>query len=198
MTRSIWLAASMAGMLVLACSSQKQPAQQAIENIDSSLAAAHDTAAKYSPDQLQTVEGQVAALKSDFSKGDYKAVLAGAPAVSTAVAGLKSDADSKQGAADAAAAKLKQQWRNLSADVPKMLETLQARVDTLAKSKKLPKGVNKAAYESAKSDLPGLTTAWTEATNAVANSDYEGAVQKGQGVKDKATEMESSLGISKS
>jgi hypothetical protein len=52
MKRPNWLAAGVAAMLMLACSNQKEPAEQAIAKIDSQLEAIHDTAAKYSPDML--------------------------------------------------------------------------------------------------------------------------------------------------
>ena len=190
-----WLVASAATLLMFACSSQKAPAEQAVADIDTALAAVHDTAAKYSPDMLQNVEGQVATLKGNLAKGDYKEVLAAAPAVNTAITSLKQDADTKQAAADAALAQTKQQWRTLSTDVPKMIEALKAQIETLSKSHKLPKGVTKASLESAKTDVAGLDSQWTEATNAVTNEDYAGAVTKGQAVKDKATEMMQSLGM---
>ncbi|HZO22476.1 MAG TPA: hypothetical protein VFB37_08205 [Steroidobacteraceae bacterium] len=188
-----WLAAGVATLLMFACSSQKAPAEQAVADIDTSLGAVHDTAAKYSPEMLQNVEGQVATLKGNLAKGDYKEVLAAAPAVNTAITSLKQDADTKQAAADAALAQTKQQWRTLSTDVPKMVDAIKAQVDTLSKSHRLPKGVTKASLESAKSGVAALDSQWTDATNAVSNEDYAGAVAKGQAVKDKATDMMKSL-----
>src|ERR1700738_3539580 len=95
MKRSNWLAASAAAMLMLACSSQKAPAEEAIAKINTSLEAIHDTAAKYTPDTLKSVESQVSALKESFAKGDYSGVLAAAPAVTTAVASLRQEALTK-------------------------------------------------------------------------------------------------------
>jgi len=46
-------------MLMLACSSQKDPAEQVIAKMDTSLDAIHDNAAKYAPDTLKSVESQV-------------------------------------------------------------------------------------------------------------------------------------------
>ncbi|HUI61918.1 MAG TPA: hypothetical protein VLX90_16950 [Steroidobacteraceae bacterium] len=193
MKKSHWLVAGLTAMLVLACSSQKEPAENAVAKIDATLSSVHDAAAKYAPDTLSAVEAQVASLKQNLSKGNYKDVLTAAPAVTAAVASLKEDAEAKQAAADAALAQVKQQWRNLSADVPKAMEALHARVDTLSKSK-LPKGVTKASLESAKAGAASLDSMWTEAGNAVSSEDYAGAVAKGQAVKDKAAELMHSLG----
>jgi hypothetical protein len=195
MKRSNWLAAGAAAMLMLACSSQKDPAEQAIANIDSSLDAIHDTAAKYSPDTLKSVEAQVSTLKQSFAKGDYSGVLAAAPAVTTAVKALRQDAQTKSSEADAALAKVKQQWRTLTYEVPKLVADLHTQMDTFSKGRGLPKGVTKASFASAKDGVASLDAMWSDANNTVSTGDYAGAVTKGQAVKDKATELMHTLGI---
>lgn len=65
----------------------------------------------------------------------------------------------------------------------------------LAKSRRLPKGVSKASFESAKVGLESLNSTWTEATSAVANEDYAVGVAKGQAAKDKVTEILHELGM---
>jgi hypothetical protein len=198
MNRLNWLAAGVAAMLMLACSSQKDPAQQAIAKIDNQMESIHDTASKYSPDLLQSVQGQVSALKQSYAKGDYGAVLTAAPAVNTAIANLKQDAGAKAADADAALAKVKQQWRQLTYDVPKLVAGLHTQVDTLSGSKSLPKGVSKSAFASAKDGVASLDAMWTDANNTVSSGDYAGAVTKGQAVKDKATELMHVLGMKQS
>jgi hypothetical protein len=195
MNRSNWLAASAAAMLMLACSSQKAPAEEAIAKIDTSLEAIHDTAAKYTPDTLKSVESQVSALKQTFAQGDYSGVLAAAPAVTTAVASLRQEALTKSSEADAALAKVKQQWRNLTYEVPKLVADLHTQVDSLSGGRGLPKGVTKASFASAKDGVASLDAMWTDANNTVSSGDYEGAVTKGQAAKDKATELMHTLGM---
>jgi hypothetical protein len=198
MTKSKWLAASVTALIVFGCTSQKEPAERAVANIDAALGTAHDSAAKYAPDGLQSVEAQVATLKDNLSKGDYKKVLADAPAATTAVTNLQQTAIAKQEEADTKLAQTKQQWRTLSVDVPKRVAAIQSRVDELSKSRRLPKGVSKASFESAKASLDSLNSAWTDATSAVANEDYAGGVAKGQAVKDKATEIMHELDMTSS
>jgi hypothetical protein len=182
-------------MLMSACSSQKEPAEQAIARMDNTMTAIHDSAAKYTPDTLQAVEAQVAAIKQSYAKGDYAGVLAAAPGVNTAIANLRQDAGAKQSAVDAEAAKVKQQWRNLTYEVPKMVAGLHTQVDTLSSGHGLPRGVTKASFASAKDGVASLDAMWTEANNTVASGDYAGAVTKGQAVKDKATELMHTLGM---
>jgi hypothetical protein len=198
MINSKWLAASVTALIVFGCASQKEPAEQAVANINAALGSAHDAAAKYAPDGLQSVEAQVATLKDNLSKGDYKKVLADAPAVNTALANLQQAAIAKQEEADTQLAQTKQQWRSLSADVPKMIAAIQSRLEVLSKSRRLPKGVSKASSESAKASLESLNSTWTEATSAGANGDYAGGVAKGQAAKDKAAEIMNELGMTSS
>jgi hypothetical protein len=169
-----------------------------VANINAALGTVHDAAAKYAPDGLQSVEAQVATLKDNLSKGDYQKVLADAPAVTTAVTNLREAAIAKQEEADTKLAQTKQQWRTLSADVPKMIAAIRSRVDELSKSRRLPKGVSKASVASAKANLESLNSTWTEATGAVANEDYAGGVGKGQAAKNKATEIMHELGMTSS
>lgn len=195
MKRSNWLAAGFAAMLMLACSSQKDPAQQAITKIDNTMDAIHDNAAKYAPDTLKAVESQVSAIKQSFAKGDYSGVLAAAPAVTAAIVSLRQDAQAKASEADAALAQVKQQWRTLSAEVPKLVAGLHAQVDSLSSARSLPKGVTKSSFASAKDGVASLDTMWTDANSTLSSGDYAGAVTKGQAVKDKATELMHALGM---
>ena len=195
MNRSNWLAASAAAMLMLACSSQREPAEQAIAQVDTSLGAIHDTAAKYAPDTLTAVESQVSALKQNFAKGDYSGVLTAAPAVNTAIKALREDAQTKASEADAALAKVKQQWRTLTYEVPKLVADLHTQVDTLSSGRGLPRGVTKASFASAKDGVASLDAMWSDANNTVSSGDYAGAVTKGQAVKDRATELMHTLGM---
>lgn len=193
---SHWLLAALAAALVMSCANQKAPAEQAVAVAEAALAAVRDSAQKYAPDQLQAVEDQLKGLKDSLAKGDYKAVLTGAPTVNSAINSLKDAAEAKKADADAAAARAKDAWGPVSADVPMMIETIDKRVDSLSKSHRLPKGVTKEGLAAAKSGLDSLKSQWAEATSAATSGDYTTAMAKAEGVKTKAAEMMRSLGMS--
>jgi hypothetical protein len=191
--KSLWLTTLCAAVLVIAaCANLKEPATQAVASAEASLAALKDEAAKYAPDALTPVEAEVAAMKDSLAKKDYKTVMASGPKVTASIAALKDTIAAKKAEMEAA---LASQWTALSADLPKMVEAIQSRVDTLSKSRKLPKNVDKAAFEAAKSGLESLKATWAEATSASSSGNIADAVAKAQAVKDKGTEIMSQLGM---
>jgi hypothetical protein len=195
---STWLLATLAAVLMASCTMDKGPAEQAVASAETSLAAVRDMAQKYVPDQLQAVETQLGTVKDSLAKGDYKAVLAAAPALTTAISNLKDAAAQKQAEAEAALNKAKEDWGPLSADVPKMVASIKTRVEELSKTRHLPKGVTKQALESAKSGLTTMESTWTDASNASTSGDFVTAVSKAQAVKDQATQIMQSLKMSSS
>jgi predicted small secreted protein len=190
---SVFLLAALAAVLLSGCNTQKGPAEQAVASAQAALAAVRDDAQKYAPENLGGAEAKLADMKGSFEKGDYAGVLAAAPAVTSAIASLKDAAAAKKTEAEAALAKAKDDWGPASAAVPKMVEDLAKRVETLSKTKKLPKGVTKDAVAAAKTGLDSLKSTWADATNASSSGDYTTAMAKAQTVKDKAAEMMKSL-----
>ena len=190
-----WLLAAMMAMLVIGCADQKGPAQQAIAGAETAVSAVRDMAQKYVPDQLQAVDAQIASAKDAFAKGDYKGVLAAAPGITAAINSMKDAADAKSADAEAAMSKAKDAWTQMSGDAPKMVEAIQSRVDMLSKSKHLPANVSKDALASAKSGLDTVKSMWADASSAAASGDYTGAMAKAQAVKDQATAIMKSLGM---
>jgi hypothetical protein len=193
--QTAWLLAVLAALALAGCANQKAPAEAAIANAETAIAPIRDAAQKYVPDQMQAVDAQLASMKAADAKGDYKAVLAAAPGLNTAISSLKEATAAKQQEADAATAKAKEGWGPLSAEVPKNLDAIQSRVDILSKGRHLPKGVTKESLASAKTTLDAMKSQWSEAQNAATAGDFSTAMSKGQGVKDQATETMKSLGM---
>ncbi len=195
---SLWVLAALTALVIAACQNQRAPAEQAVAAAESSLTNIRDAATHYAPDQLQAVDAQLNSAKDSLSKGDYKAVLAGMPALNTAIANLRDTATAKQQEADAANAKAKDAWGPMSTDVPKMVDAISSRVDILSKSHHLPKGVTKDSLAAARSAVDNMKSAWSDASNAATSGDYATAVSKGQGVRDQASQVMHSLGMTSS
>ena len=175
-------------VLLSACASDKAPAEQAIKSAEAAVAGVKAEAAKWVPDQVQPLDASLASVKDKFAKGDYKAVLADAPAL----AGRAKDVAT---AAAAKKAALTKSWDEMSAGLPKMMEAVKSRVDILSKSKKLPANVTKEQFEAAKAGLAGATKGWDDATAAFKGGNVGDAVAKADAVKKMTVEALQALGM---
>ena len=192
---SIWLLTALAALALGGCSADKGPAEKALGTAEAAFGAVHDQAMKYAPVQLGAVEDQLQQVKDSYARGDYKAVVAAAPALTAAINGLKDAATAKQAEQEAALAKAKDDWGPTSTSVPKMVDAIQSRVDILSKSHHLPKGVTKESLAAAKTGLDAMKSSWGEATTAAGSGDFTTAMGKAQAVKDQATKIMQSLGM---
>lgn len=178
--KTIGFLAVATALLLSACANQMEPAQQAIAGIDSAVSAASADAGKYIPDQLAGVQAKLADLKASFDKKDYKAVLAGAPALLTEAQGLLGAAALKK---DEVVKAAKADWTGLAASLPGLVSAVNSRVAVLSKSKHPPAGVDLAA---AKSSSEEATALWSKAQAAFAAGNVEEAVSAAKDVKSKA------------
>ena len=175
-------------VLLSACASDKAPAEQAIKAAETAVAGVKAEAAKWVPDQAQALDASLASVKDKFAKGDYKAVLAEAPA-------LASRANAVAAAAAAKKAEITKSWEEMSAGLPKMVEAVKSRIDILSKSKKLPANVTKEKFEAAKAGLAEATKGWDDATAAFKGGNVADAMAKADTVKKKTVEALEALGM---
>ncbi len=187
-------------MLALAagCANQKGPATKAIGDAEAAIAAFKDDASRLLPNDLSSVETTVAGLKDNLAKGDYKAVLAAAPELTKKITELRDATAAKKAEWEAATAAAKEQWTAYAADLPKMLEAIQSRVDILGKARRLPKNVSKEAFDGAKAGLDWMKSNWAEANDAFNSGNAIDAATKAQAVKDKGAEVLKQLGLAPS
>ena len=165
--------------MMSACAGQKEPAQKLLADIDATVMAASDEAAKYIPDQLKDVQSRYGALKASFDKKDYPAVVNGAPDVLAAAQDLATAAAAKK---DQVLKLLDDQWRALAGSVPDSLTAIQNRIAELRKpsNKRRAASVNLDAAQSGLSDAQSL---WSKAQAAFASGNLDEAVRTGQEVK---------------
>jgi chromosome segregation ATPase len=182
-------------LMLAACASQKEPAEKAVAQVESSLAEFRADAEKYAAEELKAVETSVGKLKSNLASKDYKAVVMAAPAVASSVNSLKQTVATKKADMEATMAAAQSEWADLSSKVPQMVEALQSRVDTLSKSRKLPKDLDKAGFDSVKAEFETMKTEWTEAGSEFASGMAADAVRKARAAKAKGDELLAKLGM---
>jgi hypothetical protein len=180
---------SLVAIILAACAGQKEPAQKLIGDIQATVTAASTEAAKYIPDQLMDVQGQLAALKASFDKKDYAAVVSGAPPVLAAAESLATAAAEKK---DETLKALNDKWTALAGSVPGALTAIQNRIEYLGKksNKKAAAGID---LDGAKSGLNDAMSLWSKAQAAFATGNLDEAVKTAQDVKAKGDAVAATL-----
>ena len=178
-----------ASLALAACANQKEPAEQALAKVESALAEIHADAEKYAADELNNVDAAVDNMKNNLARKDYGAVMMGAPSVTASLATLKESVAQRKADAEQMMAAAQTEWTDLSADLPKAVDSLQARIDQLSKSKKYPKGLDKAGFDAAKTEVETLKTQWTEASEDFAEGKVAEAVRKARMLKSESDEL---------
>ena len=173
---------------IVACSTVKAPAEAAIKAADEALASVKSEAAVYVPDQLKTVEDSLAAAKESFQKGEYQQALTGAKDLAGKAKDLASAVSAKKD-------ELAKSWQDVSSGLPGMLNAIQSRVNILSKSRKLPAGLDKEKFDSAKASLASITQTMNDASAAFKGGNLMEAVNNATTVKEKAAEIMNTLGM---
>jgi uncharacterized protein YoxC len=174
--------------MVIACASEKGPAEQAIKAAEAAINATKAEAAKYVPDQLKSLESALAAVKDKFAKGDYKAVVSEAQS-------LVGKAKDLVEATKAKKEELTKNWADLSQGLPKMVGAIQSRVDILSKSKKLPANLTAEKFAEVKSGLTAAKEEWAKALESFKAGNLADAVSVANSVKGKAVKAMETLGL---
>jgi hypothetical protein len=174
-------------ILFVACVNQMEPAKNALDNINTTLNSVSADAQKYVPDQFAQAQSKVAELTASFGEKNYAAVVAGAPAVLAQVNGLAGAVAAKK---DEIVKALGNDWRSLSASVPQSLSAVQTRIDSLSKTKRVPKDIDLGA---AKSGLADATSAWDKAQEAFKSGNPADAVTAGKDAQGKLASAAAAL-----
>src|SRR5262245_33688462 len=106
-------------LAISGCASQKEPAEQALAGLETTLAESGAQVQKYLPDRHAEITAKVAELKDLIAKEEYGDVVSGAPAIAS---------DLKRAVADSAIERAKArvamegEWTELLKSMPAMIE----------------------------------------------------------------------------
>ena len=188
---NVLMALTASALLMTGCTSQKDPAENAVTQAEAAMTDLRVDAAKFAPEELKTTETTLAKMKDDLAKQDYKHVVAGVPQFNKEIATLKEVLVGRQTQIIAAT----REWETLNAEVPKAVEEIQVRVDSLASSPKLPKEVDKHEFETAKASLETMKNDWAAATAAFSEGNATEAADKARSVQGKVEETKQQLAM---
>jgi hypothetical protein len=170
-------------LLVPACGMQKKAAETAISGVESAYNAIKEQAMNVAPDQAKTIEDAIAAAKAAAEKGDFKAALETTKDLPAKVKELSDGLSAKQ-------AELQQTWAGLNAALPGAVASLSQKMSAM---KKPPTGMDKAAFDAAKTALADVKTKWGEATTAMQGGKLAEAATKASEVKASAVALMTEL-----
>lgn len=176
-------------VMLIACTSYKGPAEQAIKAAEEAINATKAEAVKYVPDQVKSLESALAEAKDKFTKGEYEAAINEAQSLVGKVKGVVEAAKTKK-------EELTKNWTDLSQGLPKMVEAIQSRVDILSKSKKLPANLTDEKFAEAKSGLTTAKEEWAKALESFKAGNLTDAVSVANSVKGKTLNIMEILGMS--
>ncbi len=174
---------------LISCSGGKNAAELAIKAAEEAVNVTKTEAVKIVPDEVKSLEDTLTAVKEKFINGDYKAAMEEATT-------LANKAKEVLDAAKAKKEELTIKWTEISQGLPKMVEDIQAKIDSLSKVKKLPASVTKEGFEEAKAGLASVKDEWTKIQTSFTSGNFAEAVNAATSLKDKAVKIMESLGMS--
>jgi hypothetical protein len=174
---------------LMACSGGKNTAEMAIKAADEAVSVTKAEAAKIVPDQVKSLEDALADTKEKFVKGEYKEALGEATALAGKAKAVLAAAKTKK-------EELTKKWTELSQGLPKMVEEIQGKVDSLSKIKKLPSSITKEGFEAAKAGLASVKDEWSKVQQVSTSGNFAEAVNGATSLKNKAVKIMEALEIS--
>ncbi|HEX9049667.1 MAG TPA: hypothetical protein VF841_03960 [Anaeromyxobacter sp.] len=180
--------AACAAVVLAACTDpSKLPAEAALKAADSAFDAVKTQAQKLVPTQTEALARQIAEAKGLYAAQKYKEALASAGAA----------ADKAKALGAAAAAKrdeLTNAFRSATAELPPLLDSVKARIAELKKTRKLPKGLDKAAVERAEASLSEIAASSETAAAKFKDGALQEAAAAARALPAKAQELLASIG----
>ena len=194
--RSRWLAGFAAAVLLAACGSQQEPATQAVAAAQAAIASVRDEAAQYAPEQLKAVDEALGRVQKQLADKEFADVLTSAPVLTGQVNELKAAVTEGKARAEAAIAEAKDMWPKLAEELPKMSATLKARLDSLAKMKALPEGIDQANLDYSRQGFDEMSASWTAAQEDFAAGRFADAASKANAARRRASDLMARLRVS--
>ncbi len=167
-------------LLALAACSQQGPAEKAVDAAESALAAVHEDAVKYVPDEYKAVKADLDRARESIKAGKYAEALDAIAKVPERASTLATHAAEAKATL---AEKLKGDWKGLTDTVPGMVSSVEAKLAELSATKKLPEGMDKALLDDAALTLTRAKEAWATANEKFAAGDFEQAVANALGTR---------------
>jgi hypothetical protein len=196
MTLKTTLALALAPMLLLAActDANKAPAEAALKAGEAAVASLTEEVAKLAPVEVQAAKDALANAKALVAKQDYKAALAVAGEIGAKVKEAVAAAQARKEEAARALVAAQKAFADATAALPGQLSAIKARLASLSKAKKLPKGITKSTLAQAKTGYAALEEGLAK-LKVRAETDVNGALAEAGGLQRKAADLAKQLQV---
>jgi len=176
-----------ASTFAVACSSEKEPAQAAVNGLETAVDAAKPDIERFAADRMAAVNDAVKAAKAKLDDENYAGALAD-------VQGATNTLTTAAEVAAAKKAQLSTDWATFTG-MPAMIGQIKGKVAELDAMRRLPRGMNKATLDGAKSSAETASDLWDDASDAHGKGDLIVAVAKAKEAKPMVESLMKTLGL---
>jgi len=178
----------LAALLIAACGSAKRRAESDVAAAERAVAALPADAIKVVPDQVAPLTDAVNQGKDQVSKGDYQAA-------STSVREVPAKAKLVADSLPARKLALSSALDTLGVAMPRNLAAIKARVDSIDRSKRLPRGLDEQELQAAKDTYAAVSAEWSEVLNSYKAGELAAAMTRAQSLKVRVSRSLMALGL---
>jgi len=182
------LSLSLVILLTAACAGAKGRAETDLAAAERAVTALPPEAMKVVPDQVTALTDAINQGKDHVSKREYEAA-------SAAVHDVPAKAQLVTDSLPARKAALSSALDTLAVAMPRNLNAIQAKLDSIAKAKRLPRGLDEQELQAAKDTRAAASAEWVEVMNAYKAGDLAGAMSRAQSLKTRVSRSLMALGL---
>jgi len=174
--------------LTTACSGAKGRAESDVAAAEQALAALPLEAPKVVPEELSPLQDAVNQGKDQLGKGDYAAA-------SASVHDVPEKARRLADSLPARSAALRAALDTLAVAMPRNLAAIQAKLDSIGRSRRLPRGLDEQEFQEAKETHAAVSAEWPAVLASVESGDLAGAMSRALNLKSRVSHSLLALGL---
>jgi hypothetical protein len=174
--------------LVSACNRTAKDAETAIARADRMVTAVRDRSIKVMPDETKAMVDSLQAAKARDAAGDHRGALAAASEVASTAIRIANTIGSKS-------TELNSAFTEIGAEVSARVPRIKSRLDQLAGSAKLPPGLDRARFDSLRTDFKTWMDSWNAAVDDFKQGNLAVAISKATAVKKRIDDAAALLGL---
>jgi hypothetical protein len=181
-----WSGVGLVAVLSAGCA--RSSAETAVTRAEAAIAAIRPEAEKVAPVELASLNDSLTAMKARIAAEDYSGALMGARSVNSLARDLGANLATRK-------AQLTTSYNTTAEAVPRQIGAVNARIAELAAMRRLPPGVDPAAFAAVRAEAPQWQEKWAEASQQFAAGNVALALTAANEVRARLTAVSKMLGM---